>query len=308
MPCRSLKLILAFGLATSAGPAFASDLLLRAGGGHVVEAHINGRPLRLRVDPESPGYVILNPAAAERVGVQPSQGHSRTIIGPVRVRGEQAIVPVRFGSIVTRKQVVWTDREAVSVADGTISPADLPYDRVIMQLGAPQPGEHTVRLPMHFDRSLSLYHSLVFDGRPVHFRISTIRAESLATAAAGALLSQEYGSTWLGELRPMMIKYQIVRPVRPLALDAPVAFAGRPFIRFLVRTTDHRGQAILPSDQSDDLDEILVTAEIGREPPRYVVSLGRNWLSGCSSLTWDNVAREMSLSCAASDSATLPTG
>lgn len=294
-----LSLIGLAALATgSVRPAAASELVLRAGSNHIIEAHINGRPVRLRVDPESPGYIILNPDAALRVDVRPSLIRSTTIIGPVRVRGDTMMATVMIGGTTSSRRMVWTDRKVVQDAEGLIGPADLPFDRVVMQLHAPAEGERHITVPMLFERSLSLYFPHSLDGRPIFFRFSTMRRESLATAAAGALLAQEYGGGWTGGLRPMMIKYQITRPVRPLALEEPFLIAGRPLGHFLVRTSDHRGSMTLPSDVALDLDEIVVTAETGRERPRYVVSLGLDWLERCSSLTWDNRNSQMILSCA----------
>lgn len=152
---------------------------------------------------------------------------------------------------------------------------------------------------MRFDRSLGLCHSLPLPGEYLHVRLSTARRARLAIAAAGALLAREFAGTWSDDPRQMMIKYGVVRPVRPLALERPAMLAGQPLTHFLVRTSDHRGGLVLPGEEVTDPDEIVVTAQLGRSQPRYLVSLGLDWLGPCSSMSWDNKTGRMSLSCAA---------
>ena len=297
----ALALVACLGIfGTSAMPARASELVLGPDSGHVIEGRVNHQVVRLRVDPETPGYLILNGAAAFRLRLFPTSADAATIIGPVRVHGATRSARVQVGGVTSTRQVVWTEREAAAGADGIISPADLPFDRVTLRFHDPEPGEQVFNLPMRFDPALGLYHSMRVGDGLVHFRFSTARRYSLATAAAGALMVNEYGGGWSGGPQNMMIKYGVVRPVRLLALDRPLMVAGQPLAGFLVRTSDHRGSALLPSDPSADPDEIVVTASIERQRARFLVSLGLDWLGRCSSMTWDNVERRLLLSCPAS--------
>jgi hypothetical protein len=63
-----------------------------------------------------------------------------------------------------------------------------------------------------------------------------------------------------------------------------------------VRISDSRGNASCPRCPADP-DEIVVTGEKERQKARYDLSLGMDWLSACSSLSWDNRARVMTLNC-----------
>jgi hypothetical protein len=56
----------------AASPAQAADLVLDRASGFVVTAEVDGRTLRLRVDPGANGVIVLNPAAAERAGLRES--------------------------------------------------------------------------------------------------------------------------------------------------------------------------------------------------------------------------------------------
>jgi hypothetical protein len=76
---------------------------------------------------------------------------------------------------------------------------------------------------MRFHPALGLYRPVSLQGSVVHFRISTSRADTLATAAAGAMLAEGYGGAWLSQPRDMMIKYgfsagSVARLARPFSL------------------------------------------------------------------------------------------
>ena len=282
--------------ALPAAPASAADLVLEPGN-HIVEGRINGVPVRLRVDPETAGYIILNGAAAQRIGLRRSMIGARTTIGPVSISGSTKVARVAIGGVEGRRRLIWTDREAAAGADGLIGPADMPFDRVVFRLRQPAAGERTLELPMEFERSAGLFYRSAEGEQPILYQISTIRPDSIATGAAGALLAARYSGTWSGEPGEQMIKYGVVRPVRPLALGQPPAIANVAIPRLVVRTSDNRGNATLPTDASADPDEIVVTGNVGRQRARYHVSLGLDWLSGCSSIAWDNRTRRMTLSC-----------
>lgn len=287
----ALLAMLAFG-----GPAAAADLVLDAGN-HIVEARIDGVPVRLRVDPETAGYIILNADAARRIGLRRSMIGARTTVGPVRISGSTKVARVAIGSTEGRRRLIWTDRVAAQDADGLIGPADMPFDHVVFRLRPPTGTERTLTLPMDFERSTGLFHDLTIGGQAITFRISTIRTDSIATAAAGALLAAHHGGAWAGEPGEQMIKYGVMRPVRPMSFTRAPSIAGVPMQRVTIRTSDNRGNAALPADAGADPDEIVVTGSNGRQRPRYHVSLGLDWLASCSSLSWDNRARRMTLSC-----------
>jgi hypothetical protein len=179
-------------------PAAAADLVLEAGA-HFVEAQVNGQPVRLRVDPEASGYIILNPAAVQRAALRPSLTRAVTYIGPVRLTGRTKSTTVTIGARTDERRIIWMDRDAAADADGIISPADLPYDRVTLNLRPPAAGEQAFTLPMTYQRSAGLVHSLRIGEQEIGFKISTANSHTLATAAAGALIAAQQGGAWAGE-------------------------------------------------------------------------------------------------------------
>jgi hypothetical protein len=288
-------LILAF--LVPAAPAAAADLTLDEAGGFLIDAQVNGRPVRLQVSTAAPGYIILNPAAAQRVGLRASMTRAQTFVGPVRLRGSSKAAGVTVGGTKTERRILWWDRDVVPAADGVISAADIPYDRVTFRFRHPEPGELVLQLPMEFDRSSGLTHRLPLGGQQLIVQLTMHKPDSIATAAGGALIAQLQGGAWAGDPRAQAISFGVLRPVRPLALGRPLPISGLSLSRLLVRTQDHRGNAQLPAETGTDPDEIVVTAITGQQRPRYVLSLGRDWLAPCSSVTWDNRTRLLTLSC-----------
>lgn len=279
-----------------AGPAVAAELRVTADGNYLIDATINGHPVRLRVDPETSGYVILNGATVERIGLRRSMIGSRAQIGPVRLDGSSKVAELSIGGVTGDRRMVWIDREMVAGADGLIGPADMHYDRVIFDLGLAGAGEAAFELPLDFARAGGLFFPLQLGEDLLRVHFSLIKPDSLATAAAGARLSELNGGQWAGDPREQVIHYGVSRPVRPLRLSRPVSLNGLLFSEFRVRTADNRGDLSLPPDPDADPDEVVVTGS--RQRARFDLTLGLDWLRQCSRLVWDNVGRKMTFHCA----------
>lgn len=275
--------------------AAASELVLEASTRHVLDATINGYRVRLRVDPETPGYIVLNPDTAFRLLLRSPVAPARAVIGPVRLNGYVRGASLGVGNSSADRRVMWTNRRAVDGADGLVGPADLPFDRVTMRLRPAAAGEHMLELPMAFDRAFGLFHRVQIADQPLQIRISTVRRESLATAAAGALLAAELEGRWTGASRNQLIKYGIMRPVRPMAVAIPFGLGHVPLHSFLVRGVGNAAQVGGDQAAGIDVDELVVTGS--RQLPPYNISFGLDWLSACSSVTWDNRTRRMLISC-----------
>jgi hypothetical protein len=274
----------------------AADLTVDAASNFIIDATINGQPVRLRVDPETSGYVILNPATVARIGLRRSMLGSRTQIGPVRLTGSSKVAEVTVGGVTGERRVVWIDRPAIEGADGLIGPADMPYDRVIFTLAATRGGEATFVLPMAFERSFGLFYPLTLGERAFRFQFSLMKRYSLATAGAGAELALRFGGDWAGEALDQVIEFGVVRPVRPMTLARPLELQGFRVGRFRVRTGDNRGNLSLPPEPDADPDEVVVTGE-SRQRAAFVVHVGMDRLAQCSRLVWDNIARRLTLNC-----------
>jgi len=278
------------------GAARAADLTVDAASNFTIDATINGQPVRLRVDPEVSGYVILNPEAVARLGLRPSLLRSRTQIGPVRLTGSSKVAELSIGGVTGDRRMVWIDRPAVEGADGLIGPDEMHYERVTFTLGAPREGEAAFILPLEFERSFGLHFPLTIGAHVFRFQFSLIKPASLATAGAGAALAELNGGSWTGEARDQVIEFGVVRPVRPMALARPLDLRGLRIAGFRVRTGDNRGDLTLPPDPDADPDEVVVTGG-SRQRAAFVVHVGMDRLAQCSRLVWDKGTRQLTLNC-----------
>jgi len=296
-------------LTAMAGPAAASDLVLDAESGFTVPVEINGVTLRLRVDPAASGLVILNPGAAARARLSPEikppntflpgsfRRHSYARIGPVSLTGLTSRAPALIAGRPAELRMIWFDRDALAGADGLISVASLPFDRIVLRLGPAREGETGLSFQLDFSTEMGLYFPYPLGERTLPIQFSVWRQDNMSTAAAGALLAGIHTGTWQGDYARRIVNFGVDRPVRPMALGRPIDLHGFSVGRFLVRTGDYRGGYALPTDAADP-DEIVVTAMGTHQAARLNLTLGRGQFARCSAVTFEAAARRLTFSCA----------
>jgi hypothetical protein len=192
---------------------------------------------------------------------------AQTFVGPVRLRGSSKAADVTVGGTKSERRILWWDRDVVEEADGVISAADIPFDRVTFRFRQTQAGERVLQLQMEYDRSSGLTHSLAMGGQKLIVQVTPHKPDSIVTAAGGALIAQLHGGAWSGAVRSQPISFGVLRPVRPLELGRAMPVGGLDLIRLLVRTQDNRGTAQLPAENGADPSEIVVTAITGGRSP-----------------------------------------
>jgi hypothetical protein len=281
-------------------PAHSADLVLDEVSGHIVEARINGVPLRLKVELDHSHSITLNPAAAARAGLGDGTGRWIEIIGPVRLNGRFARPPIVIDGKKVRAQVHWQERAAVSGADGTITPYLLPYDRVILQ-----------RRPQSGPEQELLFSSKLHDNHGIHVpvrvgkrrlavRMSLSRPNTSAPAAAAAIIARAHGGL-VSEGRVFEeIAFGVKRPALRLRLQQPLRIGALPISELLARTADFRGDHELARAQAAVPEgEIVVTGKTPSQPPLYRMTVGLDVLGRCSSATYTRGTGELRLRCAA---------
>ncbi len=177
----------------AAPPARATHLVLDGRSGPYVEAYINGVPLRLRVDFDHSNSIALNGAAAARLGLGRGDGKWVEIIGPVKLQGRFAKLPVTIAGRPVRAKVNWRDMSAAADADGTISPHLLPFDRIVLQRRPPKPGERELGLPAKVHDNHGVHVPIHVGGREIAARLSFGSPRTTAPAAAAAVIGQHHG-------------------------------------------------------------------------------------------------------------------
>jgi len=274
------------------------DLNLAPDSGHIVQAQINGHPVRLRVDSGYSG-IVLNPDVAARIGLERSIWENDVLVGPVRMQGETGVAPVVIGTATDTRRITWFDKNITSAADGIINMAHLPYERVTLQLRPERPGEADIVLPTTPDGFWSITHHQRVGERTIEVRFGIDVPRTVMTASTGAQLANLYGGAWRGEAVPHLIGFFVERPVRPMAFSRPVTLGGLTLNQALVRASDWRGRNALPTDPPADASEIVVTGEAGKTKAVYNIILGQDLLSRCSSMSYATGTRVLTLRCLA---------
>jgi hypothetical protein len=107
------------------------------------------------------------------------------------------------------------------------------------------------------------------------------------------------GGRFTGPPQPVLISNGVARPARPVALNRALAIGGIRVRNLFVRTLDYGTAAGVDAqlDEPENPADIVVTARQDRQAPQYIVYLGADALSDCSSVTFDKGAMTLSLSC-----------
>lgn len=279
-------LLLAFGFSA---PALAqSSITLQANPVPIVEAEINGQPVRLEVDPRLPRFLAVSRATAERLGLQriPFAGANVGIDGSgTLLRGRTARPHVTFGEHELRVTTGIFPAPITSHADGVIGVAALPYDVITIELGG-SGRARTIEADLATEDVWILAANVGGIDLLIDFDLGARESVFSRTASrqfddTGAIVAD--GAL---EERPVIFGLRtMMQPVRTQlgALGLPL---GTAFAR-----TD------APLLGAIEEDAIIVEAESGRvRPPR--ISIGRDALSQCASITVDRRTRHLTLHCA----------
>jgi hypothetical protein len=283
----------------NAGPALPDELVLS--GQNIIDVTINGQPLRLEVRPEAAEAPTLNADVAARLGLKPGMVAFRSMVGPEKVNGNSSVHRVDYGAGERKQRIFWTDRQSSTIADGTISPASLPYKKVTFRLGEADAGEREISLPLDnfgFLGRLGVGTTLELNGEKVRFQFSLARDETLVSAPTGNWLAQNRGGKFTGQPRQTLIFYGIQRPTREMTLSQSIALGPRELVSADVRYSDYGDASGIASadDTSGDSDEIVVVGDKKRDVDLRIVA-GRAFLKGCASLTYDMQKRTLGLRC-----------
>ena len=267
-------------------------------GDRILGVTAQGLPARLRVDPGAPTTPLFTPEFAARAGFRAGWIGFQARVGPVRVPGYTAVIRLDYGDGESKRRIGWFDGPYVAGADGGIGPGALSADRVRFVIGPPMPGERSLTLPLaNFGRAgMGVY--LIVNGERILTRFSLNRDFSIATAAAGATIAASNGGRFDADPAHMVIHLGVDRPVRHMALAAPLTIGPLSLTGILVRTGDFGSAASIPEGEvvESDPDEIVVVGAKKRKGEQRL-EIGRDYLDRCSSIVFDKRAKLVTLSC-----------
>jgi hypothetical protein len=271
-------------------------------GDNIIDVQIEGRPFRLQVRPEGAVAPMLNPEAAVALQLKPGMFGFRSAVGPEMVEGASAVHKIDYGEGEQKQRIFWASRASSTVADGTTSPASLPYKRVKFLLAEPTAVEVVHKLQLDnfgFLGRVGVGTTVKVGDEKIQLRFSLIRDETLVSAPTGNWLAENRGGKLSGTAKSTLIYYGIQRPTRAMILADPLQVGDFALPKVDVRVSDY-GDATGIAEQSaeaEDSEEIIVTGKREKDID-LIVTAGRGFLAGCSSLTFDFERRELVLSCA----------
>lgn len=280
-------------------PARAADLVLDTGTGPYVEARINGVTLRLRVDFDQGRSLTLNPEAAARAGLGKGRGSSIQIIGPVRLSGRFAEVPVTLAGQTTRARVNWQEVAVATDADGVVTPHLLPFDRVTLERRPAGAGERDFVFASRIHDNHGIHVPVRLGKRRIAARLSFHHPRTTAAAAAAAVIIDAQGGALEDAKSFEEIGFGVMRPARPLRLARALQVGDLAITRLMARSADYRGKhrLALPAAPVADSD-ILVTGRRPSQGPLYRITIGLDVLERCSAASYVRATGELRLRCA----------
>lgn len=300
-----LGLFLSAGATAKTESGLASPNELTVSGDFLVSVKIGEQILRLRVDPGMPGTRVLNPDVAAHLALKPSKmwGHWDRI-GPIIVKSSTDKTEVDYLPIRRKDRFAWSTYRVIENADGVIAPSALPYDQVTFSLAAARPGETLITLPLQSTGLLGWggnATSLLVEQTEIRVIFRLDRDENVLVAPTGKLIADAFGGVLTGQIRPFSVRYGIERPVRLMVLDKPLLLGGRAISNPWIRVSDFGDATRIPDGEAPvvDPDEIVVQAENTQKKKKsfQLIALGRSFLAGCSSMTYDFKRKQIRLSC-----------
>ncbi len=312
------RLGLCLALVTGLAPAAAAQapeavrplhLTASPGAPPVLEARINGAPVRLLVAPDAPRFVLLNPAAADRLGLRANPLLSlgvRVDIGGDVSRGRTGrarVAPAGYEAF--RQRVVWfEDFDVARGADGVIGlTAILSVDRLVVTIADPErPADAAMavaRFPGRAGFEWVAYAEE--DGLPLALRFSFSKPSSLArsTSAAFSMRGLIAPATEDLTLAPFWFIDEALAfefPNRTLSLGG---VAPDRFLRFAERSEleAHR-RRVEYERRYGPIDAITVRAPGARDPDDpYQLTLGGDALTACWRIEFDYRSGAVTLRC-----------
>lgn len=281
------------------GATLPDELVLT--GDNIIDVTINGQALRLEVRPEAADAPTLNPDVAARLALKPGMFGFVSQVGSEKVNGSSAVHKVDYGAGAKNQRIFWASRPSSTLADGTISPASLPYKQIRFVLAAPLQRDTAYSLPLDnfgFLGRLGVGTTLDLDGEKVRFQFSLQRDETLVSAPTGNWLAQQRDGKFTGQPQQTLVYFGIKRPTREMTLARPVPVGPMQLAKVDVRYADYGDASGIAAQDGNggDSDEIVVVGDKQKNRDLRIVA-GRRFLQGCSSLVYDMQQRRMTLNC-----------
>lgn len=290
---RGLAFIIGLGALLASAPASGQpaverpvSIVLNADPVPIVDARINGGPIRLEVDLRFAPAVLLNRSAANRLDIRPiSIGRLNVNLdGVSRLTGRLTNLHawVDGASAAAGPRVGIFAAPVSTHADGRISPTLLPYEKITIVLGPAIDGAQDAVVPLGSDHWVP---QVEIGGQMVAVEFDLSQPRTVINRSASRLFDREGLIIGEGEISTMPYIPGVEMRVQPIRTDLSVL--GLSLATAAAQTSD---PLVGP-------DVIVVMPETP-VPPRIMI--GRDALAHCSSISIDRPARQLTLRCAPS--------
>lgn len=274
-----------------ASPALAqTSITLDAAPVAIIDAQINGRPVRLEVDPRMPDMLALSTPAAERLGVRrlPFAAVQVGIDGGGSMRGRIARPTIRFGERSARNMAGVFPVPVSTRADGVIGPGSLPYDIVTIRLGPDAAATRTIVLSL---ANPDLWFTQAdVGGQSLRVMFDVANDASIFNRPAVRAFDRAGVIPASGELAERPLILGLSTQMQPVTTE--LSFHGLPLAPAFART-------ISPLLGALEEDAFIAEGQASETPPSLVIGRQALLHAGCSSISVNRRTRQMTLRCAA---------
>lgn len=283
---------LIFGLWAAAFAALApaawaqTSITIAANPTPIVDATINGQPVRLEIDLRAPDILLLNPQVADRLHVLRLFGLRLSIDNGASIQGRLARPRIVFVQNQASQKFAGVFAIPVtSRADGVIGPGVLPQDVVTIVMGPEAANARDIALPLT-DANHWQSHTTV-GGLDLKLGFNLGSEENVFNTTAASTLNDHGVITSDGPLVDREVILGLTAKVQPVRTE--LTALGLALNPALARTSE-------PLHGAQDDNTIVVTAHT---PPPPQMTLGRAALAHCSSISVNRDTRQLTLRCAA---------
>lgn len=272
-----------------------------------VDVQINGFPAKMEVRGDGISYPVLNPDVAEtcklRANIFGNVFGIEAKVGSIAISGHTAKAKLSIMGRTDTHRVLWFDRAIVQDLAGSIGPNAIPQSLVRLNVSAAIAQPKVTSLPLQIEDG-RVGTTIRLDQTSVFVMFNPLSPRTIASAGAGQVIATTQTGKWTGAQESIAVNFGIERPVRELALSNPIRLGDLVISSLLVRDNSRvtgvsEANTATGSVDSNEvtLPAVNVTAETKGPKPSYQLTLGRDVLDQCTSITFNKLSGHIDLNC-----------
>jgi len=293
--------------AIAADGSSSSGDMLEVGRNGTVDVQVNGLPAKMEFRGDGISYPVLNPDVAEKYKLR-SNFFANVLgieakVGPITIPGRTGKAKFSIEGQDGSRRMLWFDRPIAPGLDGSVGPNAVPQSRIRLNVGADTAHPTQASLPLRVEDG-RVGTTIRIDQTDVFVMFNPMSPRTIASAGAGQVIAIAQAGKWGGAQESAIVNFGIERPVRNLVLSSPIQIGNVTVANLLVRDNSRLVgvDEIKNQAEGDDANEVTlpavtVTAKQGGLKPSYKLTLGKDVLSRCASITFNKVLGQIDLNC-----------